>query len=363
MRRDTTSKSGQPTTDNSDKIWLIPTLILNGERWIDFFLMIFFCALPFSPSASRAARSVITLRHVHSGILPRFCLQICPFLPPSDRHSNLMPGSQFHPPSATINHANRVPDSCLNQMVGCAGTTTQVHVHSLPVHSDTSATSAAETIPQPAVLEHLDRPQTPINVDRLSFLLAAHPNAELVDYVIRGLSEGFSIGFEGVVTRDAPRNLLSAYSHHEQVSAAIALEVSRGHTLGPFLMPPLPDLHCSPIGAVAKDDGSVRLILDLSSPRGSSVNEGISPEEYSVKYCSFDDAVSLVLQFGPQPFMVKADIKHAFRLCPVTPADWHLLGYVWDEQYYFDIRLPLVGGHLHSFSILLLTYSVGSYAT
>ena len=93
-------------------------------------------------------------------------------------------------------------------------------------------------------------------------------------------------------------------------------------------MPPLPDIHCSPIGAVAKDDGSVRLILDLSSPRGSSVNEGISPEEYSVKYCSFDDAVSLVLQCGPQPFMVKADIKHAFRLCPVAPADWHLLGYV-----------------------------------
>ena len=116
--------------------------------------------------------------------------------------------------------------------------------------------------------------------------------------------------------------------------------MSRKHTAGPFDSIPLPDLHLSPIGAVDKPDGSVRLILDLSSPRGSCVNEGIDPSLYSVKYCSFDDALNLIHINGRSSFMVKADIKHAFRLCPVSPSDWHLLGYSWCNQFYFDFRLP-----------------------
>ena len=38
--------------------------------------------------------------------------------------------------------------------------------------------------------------------------------------------------------------------------------------------------------------------------------------------------------------MAKADICHAFRLCPVRPADWPLLCYTWDERLYVDLRLP-----------------------
>ena len=38
--------------------------------------------------------------------------------------------------------------------------------------------------------------------------------------------------------------------------------------------------------------------------------------------------------------MGKLDIKHAFRLCPVHPADWCLLGYKWDGRYFVDTRLP-----------------------
>lgn len=41
--------------------------------------------------------------------------------------------------------------------------------------------------------------------------------------------------------------------------------------------------------------------------------------------------------------MSKLDVKHAFRICPVHPEDWHLLGYVWQDQYYVDIVLPFGG--------------------
>ena len=139
------------------------------------------------------------------------------------------------------------------------------------------------------------------------------------------------------------RNLLSARAHHKDVSTALAKEVSRGHTEGPFDVSPFPILHVSLLGAVEKKDGSYRIILDLSSPQGESVNDGIDRLEYSVRYQSFDDTVDLVRLLGVGSAMVKVDIKHAFRLCLVCPQDFLLLGMHWDNQFYFDTRLPFGG--------------------
>ena len=181
---------------------------------------------------------------------------------------------------------------------------------------------------------------SPINVDRLRAFLTNHPDTNLANFLIDGFCNGFSIGYNGPFTPGQCRNLLSARSQPAAVSSAIAKEVNRGHTAGPFESSPFASLHCSPLGAVPKKDGSHRLILDLSSPRGSSINEGISPDLYSVKYSNFDDAVKLVTTVGANCFMAKLDIKHAFRLCPVHPSDWPHLGYKWLDQYFVDIRLP-----------------------
>ena len=48
----------------------------------------------------------------------------------------------------------------------------------------------------------------------------------------------------------------------------------------------------------------------------------------------------MVRSIGSAAFMAKLDIRHAFRLCPVRPDQWHLLGYSWDGEFYFDTRLP-----------------------
>ena len=45
---------------------------------------------------------------------------------------------------------------------------------------------------------------------------------------------------------------------------------------------------------VKKNDPTFRIILDVSSPHGESVNDGIDKLEYSVQYQCFDDAVDLV---------------------------------------------------------------------
>ena len=179
-----------------------------------------------------------------------------------------------------------------------------------------------------------------VNIFKLSALLISHPDRYLVHYIMDGLSKGFGIGFKGISSVTRPRNLLSSHVNKAKISEAIDKELVLGHTSGPFLSPPFDNLHCSPIGAVIKKDRSCRLVMDLSQPRGSSINDYISKEEFSVKYTHFDEATALVRLAGRSSLLSKVDIRHAFRLLPVRPQDWKLLGYMWERCYFIDTRLP-----------------------
>ena len=185
---------------------------------------------------------------------------------------------------------------------------------------------------------------TPVNVDLLENLLNQHPDRALVDFVVSGFRYGFRLGFREDYSSlvSASKNNKSAFEYKEKVDEAILKELNRGHTVGPFSSVPC-NFHCSPLGAAPKKDGSVRVVLDLSSPRGHSVNDGILKEDYTVNYSSFDDAVDLVKKLGRGCYLAKLDVKHAFRLCPVHKKDWHLLGYKWQGKYYHDLVLPFGG--------------------
>ena len=171
-------------------------------------------------------------------------------------------------------------------------------------------------------------------------LLREHPDRRLVDYIVDGLRNGFDIGFSGQGTESRPRNLKSALQNKDAVQQAINKEITRGHTAGPFPDPPFPLTHCSPIGCAPKKDGSVRLIMDLSQPHGSSINDGISKEDFSCEYSHFDEATDLVNKGGRGSLMCKLDIQHAYRLLPVRPDQWHHLCYYWEGHYYVDLVLP-----------------------
>ena len=181
---------------------------------------------------------------------------------------------------------------------------------------------------------------SPISVARLAALLRYHPDQTLATYLVSGFTFGFSLGVHGVIRSGSLPNLASSRLNPEAVSAAIAKEVSRGHSHGPFPHPPFSLFHAAPLGLVAKKTGDFRLILDFSVNHDLAVNAGIDLLDFPVRYCSFDDAVALVREAGPSAFMAKLDIKHAFRLCPVRPSDWPLLCFHWQGSFYFDSRLP-----------------------
>jgi hypothetical protein len=114
-------------------------------------------------------------------------------------------------------------------------------------------------------------------------------------------------------------------------------EIKLKRIAGPFNEMPLPQLMISPIGLVPKTEpGKFRLIQHLSYPEGESINDGIDPKVCEVKYNSFDVAVQLVVEVGRGAVMAKADIQSAFRLLPVHPSDFQLLGMKVSGKFFVD---------------------------
>ena len=93
--------------------------------------------------------------------------------------------------------------------------------------------------------------------------------------MLEGLRHGFKLGFcHTQPLKPAKKNKPSAVQHASVIDEYLANEVSRGRVAGPFNSPPLPNLQVSSFGVIPKQGqpGKWRLIVDLSSPEGSSIN-------------------------------------------------------------------------------------------
>ena len=193
----------------------------------------------------------------------------------------------------------------------------------------------------PLTPTHLDwQPYTPLRHAQFAHELRNHPDNAWVARLLEGLRHGVRLGYTGPRSPTRARNLPSAFTHPEAIDTEQAKECAAGRIHGPFREPPFPNLHCSGLGAVPKKDGRWRMILHLSAPAGRSINDHISQDDYSLHYTSIDDAIRILLQLGKGALMAKVDLKSAFRMVPVHPADWELLGMHWKEGFYFDTCLP-----------------------
>jgi hypothetical protein len=191
-------------------------------------------------------------------------------------------------------------------------------------------------------LQRLDKLPLPhcFKLDAWRTLLATHPKRDVVQVALDGIAQGVRIGYFG--SRSAFRdcaNLTSADEQPEAITADLNKEVLNGRMAGPFDPLPAPNLMCSPIGAVPKDEDDWRRIHHLSWPRnGDSVNAFI--EDIELRYPSFDDAVKMARKLGRGALLAKVDVKSAFRCVAVHPSDRHLLGMKWLGKYYVDLCLP-----------------------
>ena len=160
----------------------------------------------------------------------------------------------------------------------------------------------------------------------------------------QGLSQGFRIGCNMPTSKLVSRHKKyhSALEHPAAVDEHILSELVAGRLLGPLPPPQKALVHTSPIGIIPKphQPEQWRMITDLSCPQSFSVNDGISPDLCSLRYASVDDAVAIILNLGRDMLLIKLDIKDAYRIIPVHPEVYPLLGISWRDQVYIDRALP-----------------------
>lgn len=183
---------------------------------------------------------------------------------------------------------------------------------------------------------------TPVNIVNLYQALSNHPEREFVNKLCSELREGARIGYSGPRCPRFSNNLPTAYLNPDVVTANLADEVSKGHTMGPFPTPPFKNFQVSPIGLVPKKHSDkFCMIFHLSFPKsGISSIYFIEKDDFSFQYITIDNAIAAIQKFGPGCYLGKTDIESVFHLIPVHLDDWELLGMFWNGQYYFDKVLP-----------------------
>ena len=203
-----------------------------------------------------------------------------------------------------------------------------------------SKVSNSDSLPS-AITLHASTFRSPLHVTRFSSLLCTHPEPQFSRYVLHGLHHGFDIGFSGDrnVNVNSP-NRPSAAKHAQFISDQLAASCSRRETAGPFTSPPFSLMHCSGVGAVPKKNCKMRMIHHLSSPLGTSVNDGIPTDIFSLQYVTTDDAINMIMSLPPPVYLSKLDVKNAFRQIPVRIEDFPLLGIFWQGRYYYEQVLP-----------------------
>ena len=183
---------------------------------------------------------------------------------------------------------------------------------------------------------------TPLRWQVWERILRSHPDEQFAEYVVSGLRDGFWISFSYPrPCRSSIDNMHSAREHAQVVRDYLSNECAEGRIVGPLPLPGSKEIHVSRFGVTPKgSSGKWRLIFDLSSPEGASVNDGIDSNLCSLKYATIDQAAELMLRLGRGALMAKVNIDQAYHRISVHPDDRWLLGMCFEGVTYMDTVLP-----------------------
>ena len=189
----------------------------------------------------------------------------------------------------------------------------------------------------------LKLPPISLRPHAIASLLRHYPDPKLVHALALISAFGTRLSYEGSTTVRIRRpNHSSANEHPEVIDSTIQSELQKGRIRHIASLPEY--YYCSPIGLVLKKIDGVqtgwRMIFDLSCPTGASVNDGIPPKYGEISYEPLEKAIKLVAKAGRGAVMMKRDLKAAFRHIPVSPVDYWLLIFQWNDKFYADLFLP-----------------------
>ena len=162
-----------------------------------------------------------------------------------------------------------------------------------------------------------------------------------LDIVCNDLRVGANIGCTGAY-REPSRsaNAPSALEFPREVTDAVASWVLAGFAVGPFEEEAVPaDVKVNGIMTRPKPNGSVRIILNLSAPRGRCVNEGIDLAEFPASMSSTGKWLAVLAAAGRRAVMIKMDWADAYKHIHVREEDVRLQWFAWLGRYFAEVCL------------------------
>ena len=189
----------------------------------------------------------------------------------------------------------------------------------------------------------LELPSISLRPHAIASLLRHYPDPKFTHTLALISAYGTRLSYEGSTTVRIRRpNHSFANVHPEIIDSTIQSELHKKRIRHIASLPNY--YYCSPIGLVPKKIDGVqtgwRMIFDLSCPADASVNDGIPSEYGKISYEPLAKAINLVAKAGRGAVMMKRDLKSAFRHIPVSPVDYWLLIFQWNDKFYVDLFLP-----------------------
>jgi hypothetical protein len=191
---------------------------------------------------------------------------------------------------------------------------------------------------------------TTFRLDNFCCFLTGLKLEKKFEHIVFGFKKGFRIQYKGDWSKTINHSPIpESIEAKQKLAEYIQRELTIGRLLGPFNRAPeiLQPIKTSPVSLIPKKTmgvaipGKYRMIHNASSGKlfGNSVNCGISDEDSTVTYTSFENVLTDVRAMGRNCTLFKTDLVEAFKLVPVSPIDIPLLGFIVKKQYYIESRL------------------------
>ena len=188
--------------------------------------------------------------------------------------------------------------------------------------------------------------KTKWNLQRFRELLQGYEDEEVIEWMMYRWPTGHLPTLPGPAMSNT--NHKGATDYPEALNKYILKEQSHGAVMGPFHRIPFQGkTGVSPLSTrPKKESDDRRVILDLSFPVGSLVNDGIIKDNYmgftaKLTFPKVDDFAFQIYTLGRGCMMFKVDLSRYFRQLPLDPGDYSLLGYIVNGEIYFNKVLPM----------------------
>jgi len=137
---------------------------------------------------------------------------------------------------------------------------------------------------------------------------------------------------KGITTKNAH----SATKHGVYMTDTICTWLKKGYVVGPYKEPPFSDFRVNPLMAAVQKN-KVRPIMNLSSPKGASLNDAIDMLTIEKIGMSSPKLFAEELRkAGKGALFSKNDIVDAYKLIPNAVQQYRLFGFKWLNRYFFD---------------------------